>query len=55
MGKSCVLNRYTKNEYTDNYKCTIGVDFLHKILTIDEGKMIKLQLWDTVIISLKLL
>ena len=42
MGKSCILNRFTKNEYTDNYNLTVGVEFSTKTLTIKENLLVKL-------------
>ncbi len=46
VGKSCLLNRYVDDVYTDSYISTIGVDF--KIKTIEaDGKICKLQIWDT--------
>jgi len=45
-GKSCLLNRFADDTYTESYISTIGVDF--KIRTIElDGKTIKLQIWDT--------
>ena len=32
VGKSCILNRYTKNQYTDNYNLTVGVEFSSKTI-----------------------
>jgi Ras-related protein Rab-1A len=46
IGKSCLLNRFADNIYTDSYISTIGVDFKIRTLEID-GKVIKLQIWDT--------
>ena len=46
VGKSSILKRYIENKFDPNYKCTIGVDFLMKSLTIQD-KIVKLQLWDT--------
>ena len=41
-----MLNRYSKNEFSLQYKATIGADFLTKI--IEKGQdTIQLQLWDT--------
>lgn len=46
IGKSCLLNRFADDIYTDAYISTIGVDF--KIRTIDiGGRVCKLQIWDT--------
>jgi Ras-related protein Rab-1A len=46
VGKSCILNRFTDDIFTENYISTIGVDF--KIRTIEvNSKIIKLQIWDT--------
>ena len=44
VGKTCLLERLVKDHYVDNYKATIGSDFLTKDMMID-GKMITLQLW----------
>jgi Ras-related protein Rab-11A len=46
VGKSNILARYTKNQFVDNWKATIGVEFASKKLTIKD-KIIKLQIWDT--------
>ncbi|KAJ3451837.1 ras-related protein rabd2a-like [Anaeramoeba flamelloides] len=46
VGKSCVLLRFTDNEFRTTFLSTIGVDF--KIRTINlNGKQTKLQIWDT--------
>ena len=45
-GKSCLLTQYVKNQFSMEYKSTIGVDFLAKNLNLD-GKIVQLQLWDT--------
>lgn len=46
VGKSNLLSRYTKNEFSRNSKATIGVEFQAKTLQID-NKEIKAQIWDT--------
>ena len=53
-GKSCLLTRYVKDEFEEEYKVTIGnsslksgVEFASKKLDIDENYRIKLQIWDT--------
>jgi Ras-related protein Rab-1A len=46
VGKSCLLLRYSENEYSDKHIITIGVDFKIKSLTID-GQKVKTNIWDT--------
>ena len=46
VGKSCLLLRFSDDQFTASFITTIGIDF--KIRTIElEGKRIKLQIWDT--------
>ncbi|KAJ5077386.1 ras-related protein rab-13 [Anaeramoeba ignava] len=45
IGKSSILRRICKNEFSDEYLSTIGVDFNTKRITID-SKRIKLHIWD---------
>jgi len=46
VGKSCLLLRFSDDQFTPSFITTIGIDF--KIKTIElEGKRIKLQIWDT--------
>jgi GTPase SAR1 family protein len=47
VGKSCILSKYTKDEYKSNYNITIGVEFSSKTLDFN-NKTVKLQIWDTV-------
>ncbi|XP_031268472.1 ras-related protein RABA5e-like [Pistacia vera] len=46
VGKSNLLSRYARNEFNQNSKATIGVEFQTQCLEID-GKEVKAQLWDT--------
>ena len=53
-GKSCLLNRYTKDEFVGDYKVTIGsiqlktgVEFASKILDVGDNNQVKIQIWDT--------
>ena len=46
VGKTNLLNRYSRNEFDLQSKSTIGVEFATKTLVID-GKTIKAQIWDT--------
>lgn len=45
-GKTSLINRYVKKTFSENYICTIGVDFMMKNLLIN-NELIKLQIWDT--------
>jgi len=47
VGKSSMIQRYCKNVFTKEYKKTIGVDFLEKVISLDDGTEIRLMLWDT--------
>lgn len=42
VGKSCLLSRFTYNEFCMESKSTIGVDFATKSVLID-GKVVKAQ------------
>ncbi len=46
VGKTSLLNQYIKNEFSLQYKATIGADFLTKQMT-RENAIINLQIWDT--------
>ncbi|KAM3147056.1 hypothetical protein pb186bvf_000772 [Paramecium bursaria] len=46
VGKSCMLMRYSENQFTNNFYNTIGVDFKTKSIQIGEHN-VKLQIWDT--------
>jgi small GTP-binding protein len=45
-GKTSMINRYIDKLFSENYICTIGVDFKMKNLIIN-SELIKLQIWDT--------
>jgi len=46
VGKTSIFRRYTKNEYTEGYKATIGADFFSKDINIGNRDII-FQIWDT--------
>jgi small GTP-binding protein len=46
VGKSNLLSRFTNDEFTTEFKSTIGVEFATKSLHID-NKLIRAQIWDT--------
>jgi len=40
-GKTALLQRFTEENFLENYKCTIGVDFKIQTLEVD-GEVVKL-------------
>ncbi|MBA0844539.1 hypothetical protein Goarm_005829 [Gossypium armourianum] len=46
VGKSNLLSRFARNEFDNNSKATIGVEFQTQVVEIN-GKEIKAQIWDT--------
>ncbi|KAH7283904.1 hypothetical protein KP509_34G031100 [Ceratopteris richardii] len=46
VGKSNILSRFTRNEFSLESKSTIGVKFAARTITVD-NKLIKAQIWDT--------
>ncbi|CAL9073713.1 ras-related protein [Musa troglodytarum] len=46
VGKSQLLARFSRNEFSIDSKATIGVEFQTRTITIDH-KIIKAQIWDT--------
>ncbi|KAJ9537936.1 hypothetical protein OSB04_030669 [Centaurea solstitialis] len=46
VGKSNLLSRFTRNEFSLEYKPTIGVEFGSRSIRVDD-KIIKAKIWDT--------
>ena len=46
VGKTSLLKKYCKNEFSNSYITTVGIDFQVKLLNINDKK-IKIQIWDT--------
>lgn len=46
VGKSCLLLQFTDKRFRAEHDMTIGVEFGHRIVDIDDQR-IKLQIWDT--------
>jgi GTPase SAR1 family protein len=53
VGKSNILSRFTRGEFSLESKSTIGVEFATKSVNV-EGKVVKAQIWDTYVLSLVL-
>lgn len=51
VGKSCLLLQFIDHRFRQKHEVTIGVEFGAKMITVGE-KTIKLQIWDTVCLSL---
>ncbi|CCJ28537.1 unnamed protein product [Pneumocystis jirovecii] len=45
-GKTSLLNQYVNKKFSNQYKATIGADFLTKEVTVDD-RVVTMQLWDT--------
>jgi Ras-related protein Rab-1A len=45
-GKTSLLLRFIEEKFSENYLCTIGVDFKIKTVQVD-NMAVKLQVWDT--------
>jgi len=46
VGKSCLVQRFSRDEFPSDHIATIGIDYEVKTLDVDDQK-VKLQLWDT--------
>lgn len=45
-GKTAFIKRYVHGIFSPHYKSTIGVDFALKVIKLDDGTVVRLQLWD---------
>ena len=41
VGKSSLIRRYCRGVFTSQYKKTIGVDFLERVVTLGEGRQVR--------------
>lgn len=46
VGKTSLMNQYVNRKFSNQYKATIGADFLTKELTVDD-RTVTMQIWDT--------
>lgn len=46
VGKTSLMSRYVQKKFSPHFKATIGADFLHKDVTLDD-RLTTLQIWDT--------
>ena len=47
VGKTALMNQYVNRKFSNQYKATIGADFLTKDITLEDGRQVTLQIWDT--------
>ena len=47
VGKTCFLLRYCDKTFQDVHLSTISLDYRLKSMTLNSGKKVKLQIWDT--------
>ena len=47
VGKTCVLLKYTDKIFQETHMMTIGLDYRLKVMQLQSGKEVKLQIWDT--------
>lgn len=46
VGKTSLMNQYVNKKFTNQYKATIGADFLTKEVIVDD-RVVTMQIWDT--------
>jgi len=46
VGKTSLMNQYVNKKFTNQYKATIGADFLTKEVLVDDC-LVTMQIWDT--------
>jgi Ras-related protein Rab-7A len=46
VGKTCLIRQFIDQEFTSDFKATIGADFSSRSVTVD-GVDLDLQIWDT--------
>ena len=47
VGKSCLLQMFMNESFAYNQEPTVGVEFGTKVISLEDGTPIKLQVWDT--------
>ncbi|XP_055904171.1 ras-related protein rab7 [Eupeodes corollae] len=46
VGKTSLMNQYVNKRFSNQYKATIGADFLTKEIVVDD-RVVTMQIWDT--------
>ncbi len=47
VGKTSLFRRFIDNEFSTDYKSTLGVQIQKKVITMDNGTELTMILWDT--------
>ena len=47
VGKTCLIYRFFEEAFMNNYLSTIGCDLKKKLVNLDDGRVIKLVIYDT--------
>ena len=47
VGKTSILKKFINNEFNEDIKCTINIDFFSKSIKIDKNLYTKLEIYDT--------
>ena len=47
VGKTCIINKYLFDKFTDTLNCSIGIEKIEKKLKMNDGNELKVIIWDT--------
>ena len=47
VGKTNLLTQYVDKKFSENNISTVGIEFKNKIIELENGRKIRLQIWDT--------
>ena len=47
VGKTCIIQRYTKNEFNESQTATVGASFLDQTFEDENKNVHRLRIWDT--------
>ena len=47
VGKTCIINRFVKNEFDIDENATLAASYVQKNVKLDDDKIIRFHIWDT--------
>jgi Ras-related protein Rab-6A len=47
VGKTCLMHRFVYGAFSETSHSTIGIDFLRHTLQLEDGRAVRMNLWDT--------